>query len=641
MKKRLLDIFLGIALISMLAYFIYTIINSTKIANQIATIISISLLCLFVIIFIFLAFKNKDKKAKPIFLVATVLLTFYISFNFLYDTGIIKLPSQETVNNFSNKTLTEALKWASKNEITLNLIYENSDTVLPYYIISQNITPGTLAKKIKEITIIISSGPDYEKVITIPSMIGWVVDDVIKFVEENHLNNIVIDFQTSNNEKDTIISQVGSGNMKRNDYIHLIASLGSEEITEPVTMIDLTNKSTFYATTWLKRNGLKYELGYDYSDKIIRENVVNQSITKDRMVNPISDLIKLTISKGKKIIVPDLLNMSIEKITEWIINNRLKINFTDQYHESIKIGKLISANYQKGDIIEEGTLIIVVVSKGKLVMPSFDNVNSFIDWATKYNIPYQEEYQFNNEVAQGQIIKFSLKVGDIIKEGDTITIYISQGEPITVPNLIGKTKTAIAKECNSLGISCSFIYGNYSEKVAKDIATNQSKTVGSQIVKGSNISVTLSKGILEKVNVPNLIGLTKTAALTACNTAYITCNFVTETNYSSTPVNQVKAQSISSGVKVVKGQTVTVTLSKGPAQTFNVIIQETWISPGNPATTKSTIQTKLTNACPGVNFNFEYRIVNTGVGNIHPDSPVKLGSNAFTQGQTYTIIIGN
>ncbi len=640
MKKQSLHILLGISLMTTLIYFIYTVIKSMQIANQIATMISISLLCLFVSVFVGSAFINKDKKSKYL-LVASILITCYSTFNLLYDIGIIRLPNQGIVDNYYNKSLTEAIKWASKNNITLNQIYENSDSIDNYHIISQNVTPGTLTKKIKEMTITVSIGPDYGKEVTIPSMIGWTVDEVIKFVEDNHLNNIVIDFTMATNEKDTIISQVGSGSMKRNDYIYLVASLGNEEITEPVTMSDLTNKSTFYAVTWLKRNGLKYELAYDYSNKIMKDHVVKQSIAKDSNANPVSDIIKLTISKGGKITVPDLLNMTIEKVTQWIINNRLKISFTDQYDEKIKIGKIISANYKKGDIVEEDTLIMVVVSKGKLIMPSFDNVNSFIDWATKYNVPYQEDYQFNNDVDQGQIIKFSINNGETIKTGDTITVYISQGEPVTVPNFIGKSKTAITKECGNLGLSCTFVYGNYSETVAKDIATNQSKTSGSEVVKGTNISITLSKGILEKTNVPNLIGKTKAEASAACSTAGITCNFVYEASYSSTPLDQVKNQSIAAVTKVVKGSSMTVTLSKGPAKVYTIIIQETWVSPGNPATTKSTIQNKLTTACPGVTFNFEYRTVNTGIGNIHPDSPIKLGSNTFTQGQTYTIIIGN
>lgn len=640
MKKQSLHILLGISLMTTLIYFIYTVIKSMQIENQIATMISISLLCLFVSVFVCSAFINKDKKSKYL-LVASILITCYSTFNLLYDIGIIRLPNQGIVDNYYNKSLTEAIKWASKNNITLNQIYENSDSIDNYHIISQNVTPGTLTKKIKEMTITVSIGPDYGKEVTIPSMIGWTVDEVIKFVEDNHLNNIVIDFTMATNEKDTIISQVGSGSMKRNDYIYLVASLGSEESTDLVTMIDLTNKSTFYAVTWLKRNGLKYELAYDYSNKIMKDHVVKQNIAKDSNANPVSDIIKLTISKGGKITVPDLLNMTIEKVTQWIINNRLKISFTDQYDEKIKIGKIISANYKKGDIVEEDTLIMVVVSKGKLIMPSFDNVNSFIDWATKYNVPYQEDYQFNNDVDQGQIIKFSINNGETIKTGDTITVYISQGEPVTVPNFIGKSKTAITKECGNLGLSCTFVYGNYSETVAKDIATNQSKTSGSEVVKGTNISITLSKGILEKTNVPNLIGKTKAEASAACSTAGITCKFVYETSYSSTPLDQVKNQSIAAATKVVKGSSITVTLSKGPAKVYTIIIQETWVSPGNPATTKSTIQNKLTTACPGVNFVFEYRTVNTGVGNIHPDSPVKLGSNTFTQGQTYTIIIGN
>lgn len=641
MKRRSLNISLGILFILILIYFIYKIIGGNNTVDYIASIISVSLLSLFILVFIAILIKNK--KISSVFLIANIILIIFISFNLLYDIGIIQLPKQATVKDFFNQTITEALKWAEKNEITLNITYENSDTVEPYNIIRQDIIPGILTKKIKEINIVVSDGPDYEKTVTIPSMIGWSIEEVIIFVEENHLNNIVVDFVTSVNEKDSIISQNSSGNMKRNDYLYLTASIGEEMPTESISMINLKNKSTFYASVWLKRNGIKYELKFDYSDKVLKDHVINQNILQEKMVNPVSDIVTLTISKGKQIVVPNLLNMTIEKITQWVINNRLKITFNDQYHESIALGNIVSINYQKGDILEEGTFIIIVVSKGKLMMPKFNTALEFKEWAEKYNIPYQENYQFDKDFEQGKIIKITPKIGDVIKEGDTINIYISHGAPVTVPNFVGKSKTVITNECRNLDISCNFIYGSYTDNIAKDIATNQSKNPGSEIVKGSNISITLSKGIIEKTNVPNLIGLSKSSAENACKSAGIICVFTIETNYSSAPINQVKYQSLSAGSKVVTGSKITVTLSKGPAQTFhNIIIQETWIVGGNPTGTKNEIQKNLTRACPDVNFNFQFKEANSGVGTLTPDSPIKVGvSYSFTQGQTYTIIIGN
>ena len=84
-----------------------------------------------------------------------------------------------------------------------------------------------------------------------------------------------------------------------------------------------------------------------------------------------------------------------------------------------------------------------------------------------------------------------------------------------------------------------------------------------------------------------------------------------------------------------------VTLSNGPAKTYTVIIDANQLSSGNPTATKNTLQTKLKNACPGVNFNFKFEKANSGIGYLSPNSQVKVGSNSLTQGKTYNVIINS
>ena len=61
------------------------------------------------------------------------------------------------------------------------------------------------------------------------------------------------------------------------------------------------------------------------------------------------------ISKGKKIVVPELENMKFSEVTKWLTGNNLKINYSDKYDNKVKSGNVISATYKKGDIIEEDT----------------------------------------------------------------------------------------------------------------------------------------------------------------------------------------------------------------------------------------------------------------------------------------------
>ena len=151
------------------------------------------------------------------------------------------------------------MQWASKNNILVNQDYEYSDMIPEYRIISQSIDGGKSLKGITEIDISISDGPNPYKEIIIPSMIGWEAERVINYVNENHLENVIVEFVKSSKAVDTVIEQNTSGNLKRNDELKLTFSYGEELGYETFSLIDFTNKSKFEIEFFMKQHQLKYE----------------------------------------------------------------------------------------------------------------------------------------------------------------------------------------------------------------------------------------------------------------------------------------------------------------------------------------------------------------------------------------------
>ena len=70
-----------------------------------------------------------------------------------------------------------------------------------------------------------------------------------------------------------------------------------------------------------------------------------------------------------------------------------------------------------------------------------------------------------------------------MKNNQVITVYVSNGKAITIPNFINKSKTEANKLCNNLGLKCNFVYGSYSS-LAKDTVTNQNKKASISVVSG-------------------------------------------------------------------------------------------------------------------------------------------------------------
>lgn len=627
---------LSLTFLIALLYFGYTLIDLENVQNATSQIITSSFLLVSATVFLIVALIRAKKNFDPSFvIIASLFLLCFSSFQLASSAGFVVLPTDIVLPDFTNQSLVDVLSWASENEITIEETYENSDLVPSYHIIQQNISPGTSLKKVETVQVIVSDGPDLKKQVMFPNMVGKNVDTVIAFVEENHFSNVTIDFITSEVARDSILEQDKSGLLPRDDAIRMVASLGNETLS-PLPMEDLTNQTLFIASTWCKRNGLGVEIIYDYSDAIAKGLVITQSVASGEMVTPGTDTIIITVSKGQKITVPDFATMSVEEMTAWAMEYNIKINFENRYDANIAIGELISSSIDAGTTIDEGSEIEIVISKGPLKMEEFETAEEYRAWAEKNGVAYKEEVAYSNDVATGGIISVTPSVGTILQNGETIVLTISQGKQVTVPYLVGKRRSEITQICNDQGLRCSFIYGGYSETVGRDIAIRQSRSSGSTISQNTTITITLSQGIIEKVNVPNFVGQTQSSVQSQCDRLGITCNFQTESNYSSTPQGQVTSQSHSGTMN--KGSTITIYISRGPAQSYQVVIQATWFGTTYNETV-ATLKEKLESKCPGVTFVFQAKDVNEGSGMIASDSPVKVGSNTFVQGQTYTIIV--
>ena len=621
-KSKINIFFLIISLIVIILYGIKTYLNLDFNNIDLNELIKSGSFVLISLLIVLILFKVNTKKTIPYVIIITLVLIAYSIFSISYASPKVDL----YVSDFINKDISEVIDWAEKYKLTLNTLHEYSDTVLKNHVIMQEYGITTLVSDIKSFTITISDGPNYDKEVNVLNLTGMKYDDVIKYIEENHLNNVEFEFILSEEEKDTVISQIGSGNMKRT------FSAGNEY--ESISVKDLKGSSLFMATSYLKRYGINYEIEYQYSNEIEKDYVISQDI-----VNEVTDNLKLIVSKGKEIKVPNLSKMNNLEIAKWASTNNIKIIYNEVYNKEYESGKIINTSVLENDSIDENSTITITISKGSLIMPSINNISEFKLWALSNNISYEENYEFSDTIKQGELIKSVPNTGDKVTENDTIVLTISKGKSVTVPNFIGLSKAVIESRCKAANLSCTFKYGEYTENTNRDIALNQSKKSGSVVSEGINLTITLSSGIVPKVNVPSFIGKNKSEVSSTCNSLGINCNFTYNNSYSSTKKDVVLSQDKSGNMP--KGSTININLSIGEAKTYTVIIDGSLLSLGNPEQTRKTLKSKLENACPGVTFNFSFQPVNSGIGYLNPNSQVKVGSNTLTQGKTYNVIINS
>ena len=268
-------ILLVIAYMTFFTYLVLEILDIKDIMKSIYQILGCIFIFSLLISFTIKCFKS-GKNISSIVSVGSILITLYCIINILLLSNIINLPKDDYVPNFYNQSILKVNEWKKENKINVIEKYEYSDTVKKDYVISQDINPPTLNKDVKEITITISLGPDLNKEVIVPNFIGLKYDEVLKYIEENHLSNVKIQYQKSEKTPDTVISQSNSGTMKRSDEIIITFSKDTDELGE-MEIIDFTGETKLFATSWLEKYGFKVELEEDYSDEIDEGLVMNQN----------------------------------------------------------------------------------------------------------------------------------------------------------------------------------------------------------------------------------------------------------------------------------------------------------------------------------------------------------------------------
>lgn len=526
----------------------------------------------FLIIFLVASLFMNQITQKLFYKISTIIFIIgLISVNILNNYGVFT-KKIDLLDNFVGLSINDILKWSEENNIKIEQIYEHSDNIDEFNIISQDISPNTPLNEIDSIKLIVSSGPNYDKIVIIPNLVGSDITELLKIKEKLLLNNINIEYVKSNESKNIIVSQSLKGQYSRNTQITFQVSLGND-INKEILMIDLIGKDLFDASIWLKQNSVNYEITYEFNDKE-RNTILSQDIKDGININTERDKLHLVVSKGQSITVPDLINMSNDEIINWISDNNLKIEFNEIFHTSISLGKVVTANYKKGDIVENGTLIKITTSKGQIIFPKVTTLQEIKTWASNYNIIINEEYATNSSVAKGNIISSTYKENDIVDPTKPISVIVSTGKPITVPNFYNMSKSEISSKCQSLGLVCTFYESSYSN-INYNNAISQSVAANSTVTSGKTVSIGLSKGPaktftikISAATIQSCIGdanCTITSLKSYFNSNYpgVTFNFTTATSSTFNNAGFIHENSnVTDGTKVTQGKTYNVIITK-------------------------------------------------------------------------------
>lgn len=182
----------------------------------------------------------------------------------------------------------------------------------------------------------------------------------------------------------------------------------------------------------------------------------------------------------------------------------------------------------------------------------------YIDGVEKDYVFYQRPPR-NQEVPEGTTVSFSVSRGPY---GSS-----AKEEKVIVPSLTGKSQAQAENALKDVNLLMK-VKEAYSSQVAKGNVITQDTAAGKEVVEGNTVTVTVSSGKepLQQVVVPNVVGMTRSAAESLLESKGLKA--AASSVDSDKPVGEIVKQSTASGVSVSPGTSITISVSKGPQPTI-------------------------------------------------------------------------
>lgn len=175
------------------------------------------------------------------------------------------------------------------------------------------------------------------------------------------------------------------------------------------------------------------------------------------------------------------------------------------------------------------------------------------------------EEVYDDKIEAGKIISQDPPAGKKAETGTKVNIVVSKGrEPAVIPDLTDLTADQAREALEKAGLKWDSGEGEYSDTIEKNHVVRQDPVAGTEgYFKGDTVTYYLSVG-KDNVTVPNVVGLSQAAAEEALTKENLKVS-IGEAEYSSDYAEGlVIRQSTAGGTNVLRGEPITIYISKGP-----------------------------------------------------------------------------
>ncbi|MEV5428891.1 Stk1 family PASTA domain-containing Ser/Thr kinase [Streptomyces sp. NPDC052701] len=172
-------------------------------------------------------------------------------------------------------------------------------------------------------------------------------------------------------------------------------------------------------------------------------------------------------------------------------------------------------------------------------------------------------HAYSDTVQRGAVVGTDPAVGARIRSNDSVALTISKGpRTVRVPGLEGYRLDRARDVLKDEGLAPGMVTRAFSEDVARGLVVSTRPEPGTKVRAGSAVALTVSKG--RPVEVPDVTGQDLADARADLEDAGLRVKLAAERVNSEHDEGRVARQTPGEGSRAAEGDTVTLTLSKGP-----------------------------------------------------------------------------
>ncbi|MFH8236138.1 Stk1 family PASTA domain-containing Ser/Thr kinase [Streptomyces sp. NPDC018321] len=173
------------------------------------------------------------------------------------------------------------------------------------------------------------------------------------------------------------------------------------------------------------------------------------------------------------------------------------------------------------------------------------------------------DHAYSDTVERGKVISTDPGVGTRIRKNDSVSLTVSDGpDTVKLPDVEGykldRARTVLKDE----GLEPAMVTRAFSEEVPKGFVISTKPKTGTTVRAGSAVALVVSKG--SPIDVPDVTGDDLAGARAELTEAGLKVKVADEQVNSEYDKGRVARQTPGSGSRAAEGDTVTLTVSKGP-----------------------------------------------------------------------------